>query len=261
MRPYEDYIEQFNEALKKLLKLTPTISSVDGLESEIEENEFVKAFRDLMRLRNSLSCYADFSFDDLEISEQDYEDYKSKYLDIYDKVRNDNSKNKDSILNDIDFEVELVHRDEITLYYILSLIKQLVKVDSKVFAKKRNAISNVLSGDVSLRSKKELIEKFIDEAIANLDDSEEIEEAFHSYWGEEKLKAFNELCKQENLDKEKVQSMLDEYLFSNQVVSFNQKIDDALLTRETLLKRKKTIDRVKEAILSFVEIYIEGIAA
>ena len=92
-------------------------------------------------------------------------------------------------------------------------------------------------------------------------DGEEIEEAFQSYWGEEKLKAFNELCEQENLDKEKIQSIVDEYLFANQVVSFNQKIDDALLTRDTLLKRKKNIDRVKEKILSFMEIYIEGIAA
>ena len=261
MKPYEDYIGQFNEALKTLLELTPSVSSVDDLESEIEEGEFVKAFRDLMRLRNSLGCYADFSFNDLEISEQDFEDYKSKYLDIYDKVRNDNSRDKDSILNDVDFEIELVHRDEITLYYILSLIKQLVRIDSKVYAKKRKALTNLLTGDVNLRSKKELIEKFIDDTLNNLEDGEEIEEAFQSYWGEEKLKAFNQLCEQENLDKEKIQSIVDEYLFANQVVSFNQKIDGALLTRETLLKRKKTIDRVKEKILSFMEIYIEGIAA
>ena len=214
-----------------------------------------------MRLRNSLGCYADFSFNDLEISEQDFEDYKSKYLDIYDKVRNDNSRDKDSILNDVDFEIELVHRDEITLYYILSLIKQLVRIESKVYAKKRKALTNIIAGDVNLRSKKELIEKFIDDTLNNLDDGEEVEEAFQSYWGEEKLKAFNKLCEQENLDKERIQSIVDEYLFANQVVSFNQKIDDALLVRESLLKRGKTIDRVKEKILSFMEVYIEGIAA
>ena len=261
MRPYEDYIGQFNEALKTLLELTPTVSSVDDLESEVDEEQFVKAFRELMRLKNSLGCFSDFSFNDLEISEQDFEDYKSKYLDIYDKVRNDNAKDKESILNDVDFEIELVHRDEITLYYILSLIKQLVKIDSKVYTKKRKAITNLLSGDVNLRSKKELIEKFIDDSLANLEDGEEIEEAFQSYWGEEKLKAFNQLCEKENLDKSKIQSVIDEYLFSNQIISFNEKIDKALIVRETFLKRRKTVDRIKEKVLTFIETYVEGIAA
>ena len=261
MRPYEDYIGQFSEALVTLLNITPTVSSVDDLESEVDEEQFVKAFRELMRLKNSLGCFSDFSFNDLEISEQDFEDYKSKYLDIYDKVRNDNAKDKESILNDVDFEIELVHRDEITLYYILSLIKQLVKIDSKVYSKKRKAITNLLSGDVNLRSKKELIEKFIDDTLANLEDGEEIEEAFQSYWGEEKLKAFNQLCEKENLDKSKIQSIIDEYLFSNRVISFNEQIDKALLVRETFLKRRKTVDRIKEKVLTFIETYVEGIAA
>ena len=155
----------------------------------------------------------------------------------------------------------MVHRDEITLYYILSLIKQLVKIDSKVYKKKRKAITDLLSGDVNLRSKRELIEKFIDETLVNLDDGEEIEEAFQSYWGEEKLKAFNELCEEEKLDKSKIQAIVDDYLFANQVISFNQKIDDALLVRESLLKRRKTIEKVKERILSFIQVYVEGIAA
>lgn len=261
MRPYEDYIGQFNEALKHLLEITPTISSVDDLESEMEEEQFVKAFRDLMRLKNTLGCFSDFSFNDLEITEQEFEDYKSKYLDIYDKVRSSNEKEKESILNDVDFEIELIHRDEITLYYILSLIKQLVKIDSTVYKKKRKAITDLLSGDVNLRSKRELIEKFIDETLVNLDDGEEIEEAFQSYWGEEKLKAFNELCEEEKLDKSKIQAIVDDYLFANQVISFNQKIDDALLVRESLLKRRKTIEKVKERILSFIQVYVEGIAA
>ena len=72
MQPYEDYIEQFNEALLNLLEIAPTIESVDDLESELDEERFVKAFRALMRLKNSLGCYADFSFADLDISEQDF---------------------------------------------------------------------------------------------------------------------------------------------------------------------------------------------
>ena len=122
-------------------------------------------------------------------------------------------------------------------------------------------IAVICTGDVNLRSKRELIEKFIDETLVNLDDGEEIEEAFQSYWGEEKLKAFNQLCEEEKLDKSKIQAIVDDYLFANQVISFNQKIDDALLVRESLLKRRKTIEKVKERILSFIQVYVEGIAA
>ena len=247
LKDYLDLIAKQNEAI------------IDQL--MIDLNAMTSAFRltSHKQYKDSIKKYT--IAQEIEKPKPKIEDFKGKYLDIYDKVRNDNSKDKDSILNDVDFEIELVHRDEITLYYILSLIKQLVRIDSKVYAKKRKALTNLLTGDVNLRSKKELIEKFIDDTLNNLEDGEEIEEAFQSYWGEEKLKALTELCEEENLDKEKIQSIVDEYLFANQVVSFNQKIDGALLTRETLLKRKKTIDRVKERILSFMEIYIEGIAA
>ena len=194
-----------------------------------------------MRLRNSLGCYADFSFKDLNISEQEFEDFKSKYIDIYEKVKNETSREKDSILNDVDFEIELVHRDEVTVYYILTLLKQMVKIDNKLFTKKRKAITDLIAGDINLRSKRELIEKFIDERLLNLVDSEDIEEAFDSYWGEQKLKAFNNLCEDEKLEKDKIQSIIDEHLFSSQVVSFNEKVDSSLLVRDTFLKRKKTV--------------------
>ena len=45
-------------------------------------------------LEFSLSCFADFSFDDLEMTEQEFEDYKSKYLDIYEKVKGHTEKTK-----------------------------------------------------------------------------------------------------------------------------------------------------------------------
>ena len=123
MQPYENYIENFNEVLEELLKIAPTVDSVNDLETELEEEQFVRAFRELLRVRNTLSCFADFSFDDLEMTEQEFEDYKSKYLDIYEKVKGHTEKEKDSILDDVDFELELVHRDEVNVTYILNLLK------------------------------------------------------------------------------------------------------------------------------------------
>ena len=76
----------FNQAYIELLKLAPTVNSVNQLESEDEELQFIKAFRELMRIKNVLFVFTEFSFDDLSMNEQSFEDYKSKYLDLYDKA-------------------------------------------------------------------------------------------------------------------------------------------------------------------------------
>jgi type I restriction enzyme R subunit len=115
----------FDEALKLLREITPTYQSVNDLESEEAEAQFVQAFRKLMRAMNVLQSYTDFDWEDLLIDEQEFEDYKSKYLDLYEKVKRDNEKQKTSILDDIDFELELIHRDQINVAYILKLLAQL----------------------------------------------------------------------------------------------------------------------------------------
>src|SRR5690606_11559484 len=118
------YVEKFQEAVTKLLAVVPTVDSVNELPSEVEKLDFIKAFRELMRLKNVLGTFTEFEFDDLVMSEQDFEDYKSKYLDIYDSSKKP-GKEKVSILNDVDFELELIHRDEINVSYILKLLANL----------------------------------------------------------------------------------------------------------------------------------------
>lgn len=137
----------------------------------------------------------------------------------------------------------------------------MVKIDNKSFEKKRKAVTDLIAGDIKLRSKRELIERFIDENLLHIEDSEDIEEAFDNYWGEQKLAAFNKLCKEEKLNENKIQAIIEEYLFANQITSLNEKVDDALLERETLLIRKKTVKRVIEKIMSFIETFVDDLAA
>ncbi len=98
MQPIEDYIKKFNEAVKTLAVIAPTIDSVNDLETEEDELKFIKSFRELLRVKNVLTTFADFSFGALAMTEQDFEDYKSKYLDLYDKVKSGTAKEKVSIL-------------------------------------------------------------------------------------------------------------------------------------------------------------------
>jgi len=261
MQPYEDYLEQFDKALVRLMDIAPTVDSVNELPSEVEEVEFVKAFRDLMRIKNILSVFSDFSHDDVAMDEQSFEDYKSKYLDIYDKARSLNAKEKDSILDDVDFELELIHKDEVNVSYILNLLK-LISGDKteKGRAEKRKQISDMLSGEAHLRSKKELIEKFITETLVDLEEDADIEELFNTYWDKEKLKALNKIAKEDDIEPFKLQKIIDNYLFSQQSIERDDVVE-SLKVKPKLLQRKKIALSVIDKIMNFVETFIDGMVA
>ena len=94
----------------------PTPESVDRLLTEEQDRNFVQAFRKLIRIDNILSGFSNYTEDEVAIDAQTFEDYKSKYLDIRDKVRTEQRLQKVSILNDIaGFEVELIHRDQVNV--------------------------------------------------------------------------------------------------------------------------------------------------
>ena len=258
MKPYEDYVGKFNEAFDELLNVTPTIDSVNGLASEDEKLAFIKAFRDLMRLKNVLVSFSDFNWESLAMEEQQFEDYKSKYLDLHEKVKKDGEKEKVSILEDVDFELELIHRDEINVNYILQL---LIKLKSKVqgdVSDFEKEIFGLLGSESTLRSKKELIEKFIAENLPVIEDTENVTEEFEKFWNEEQQKAFNNLVAEENLSKDKTDKLIAEYLFAEKSPLRDEVLDLIEGDKPTLLERKKIGDRILNKILGFVETFING---
>ena len=74
-------------------------------------------------------------------------------------------KEKASILEDIDFELELIHRDVINVQYILALLAQLYDADETEGQTLRKLVLDSVAGDIELRSKCEMIEKFIDSSM------------------------------------------------------------------------------------------------
>ena len=67
LKPYENYVKEINEAYAYLIAITPTFESVDDLYTEDEELEFVKAFREIIRLKNIIASFVDFKFDDITL--------------------------------------------------------------------------------------------------------------------------------------------------------------------------------------------------
>jgi type I restriction enzyme R subunit len=260
MKPYEDYTDKFNEALKRLNNITPTIDSVNDLKTEEDELEFVQAFRDLMRLKNILNSFSDFNWDDIGIDEQKFEDYKSKYLDLYDKVKSEHEVEKVSILEDVDFELELIHRDEINVTYIIQLlIKLKVKIEQGGKGGDiEKEISNIINTHTQLRSKRELIEKFISQNIPEIEDTDLIPQEFDKFWKEEQRIAFNELVKSENLSVERTEQLIENYLFAEREPLTEEILDLIDGEKPTLLNRKKIGNRILNQIIDFVEKFVFG---
>ncbi len=259
MKPYEDYVKKFNAAFIELLKITPTVNSVNELQSEDDELEFIKAFRELMRIKNILVAFSDFKWQDLAMYEQLFEDYKSKYLDLYDKVKSSSQKEKVSILEDVDFELELIRRDEINVAYIIQL---LIKLKSKVQAnvtQTENEIFNLLNSEVHLRSKRELIEKFIQANLPQIDASELIPEEFEKFWNAEQQLAFDKIISDENLSPDRTQTLIEDYIYAEREPLRDEILELLEGEQPTLLERKKTGDRILKKIIKFVDTFINGI--
>jgi len=260
MKTYEDYVKKFNDSYIELVKITPTVNSVNELQSEDDELEFIKSFRELMRVKNILFSFADFNWEELSMNEQQFEDYKSKYLDLYDKVKSDHSKEKVSILEDVDFELELIHRDEINVAYILQLLIKLKANTKKDAPQTKKEIFNLLNTEAHLRSKRELIEKFIEENLPNIEDTIDIPEAFEKFWDDEQQKAFNDLVKKENLSAEKTQALIEEYLYAEREPLRDEVLGLINGKEPKVLERKKIGDRILSKIIGFVDKFINGMA-
>src|SRR5690606_898014 len=261
VEPYATYVEKFNEVTSRLLQIVPTVDSVDRLYTEGDKLQFILSFRALMRLHKKMGHYTEFTWDDLHLEEQFFADYTSKYLDLNDRLSSDTSPEKASILKDIDFELELIRRDTINVTYILQL---LIKFKSKHSAKDKETIEkdifNLLNTEVSLRSKRELIEKFIQESLLNIEDTDTIPEEFEKFWAVEQDKALDELVKSENLSEEKTEKLIENYLFTEREPLRKEVLALRVEGRQSVLKSKEIGDRILHKILGFVDTFVSGIA-
>ena len=257
IEPYEYYVNKFNQALKKLKSVAPSVDSVSVLESEVEEEEFVKAFREMVRVKNVLESFTEYRPKHLFIEEQEYENYKSKYLDLYEEIKFSKQKEKVSILDDIDFEIELIRRDEVNVAYILKLLAQLHGAKPQEQEKQKKAISDLMDSNTQLRSKKKLIEQFINQNLPLIREVDDIEDAFEDFWKDEKKKAVKDLATEEQLNYDGLIELISTYIFTQK----EPIRDDLIKLKEKPpgLKDRATVgERIKNRIIDFVNTFIEG---
>ena len=155
-----------------------------------------------------------------------------------------------SVLDDVDFEVELVRRDNINVSYILSLIKEL-DIDSPSFEKDKEFILDTMERSHELRSKIDLIQQFIERTIPQIEDKDKIEYHFENYIDKEKKKAVNNLAEEEKLDQDITKAIIAEYEFSGKIR--NDAVKQSFEEKLGLKERRSKLQRIKDLIVELVD--------
>ena len=261
---------KYHQAVDILLGITPTVDSVDSLADENEQAEFVKAFRDLLRLQATLKSFSDFNPDDLSMDADTFGGFESKYLRLHDDVKNHKKivagtqTNQPSVLDELDFETELIHTDIINVAYILNLLKGVVDEDhsdwisgQENFMRKVQAILDIAAKEPKLRVKLPLLEKFVQEVLPNIQSSEAFDMAFAAFWEQEKQQAIHDLVAEEQLKDDCFQAMVESFVFTN-TMPRDDEIAQSLSFVPKILERESTLSRIKARFERFVGQFVEG---
>ena len=249
MKDYSEYVGIINEYIEKLKELAETPEDVDTLETEDNKLNFIELFKNIVRVMNRLETFTDFDFDDLDIEKDEFESFKSKYIDMYDTLTG-GRKNGDkvSVIDEIDFEIELLRKDSINVAYIVSLIKNLNSKESS-FAKDVEFILRTLESVPSLRNKRELLEKFIEEnkAILTFDSKEDVEDNLAEFLKKEKEKAIQDMINEEELKADVVGEIIDKCEFTEKAADYGD-IKDSFIKKPSILKLKPRIETIQHKI-------------
>ncbi|MCP3425307.1 type I restriction endonuclease subunit R [Rothia sp. AR01] len=156
---YGEYYADYSEKVGELLRRFPLGQQIVG---EEEQKAFINLFGAVLRLQNILTEFDDFEGQDL-LTERQHQDYRSVYLNLYADFRTEAKAEKESINEDVIFEIELVKQVEINVDYILMLVEKMRAERGDGEDKEiRAQISRAVDASPSLRSKRDLVEDFVE---------------------------------------------------------------------------------------------------
>ena len=286
--PFDDVKKNYQELTEYFLEHYPEPHYVDYLQSENDKKQFILAFRDIIKKHAEIQVYDEFEEDDpdLGMTEQQFMDFRSKYLDIYDSFAVQNKEQPTTCqvpednpgmagepdpqqeaatgMGDIDFCLELLHSDIINVAYILELIADLNPY-SEDYSEKRKHIIDTMIKDAELRSKAKLIDGFIQKNVDDdrdnfmarkqkADGTSDLEERLNNYITTERNNAVNTLAKDEDLDA----SVLNHYLSEYDYLQKEQPeiIQEALKEKHLgLIKKRKALTRILDKLRSIIRTF------
>lgn len=230
LKSYEDYYYGYEddngkkqigyeERIAMLLQKYPLGVQIVG---EKAEKDFIVSIGNILRLRNILSSFDKFAGNEI-LSERDFQDYTGMYVDLYQKYKQKDDGEKESIKDDIVFEMELVKQVEVNIDYILMLVAKYHQSnceDKEILG----TIDKAIKSSLALRSKKELIDGFISKINADTN----VMDDWGKFVKEQKEIDLKKIIKDENLNEEETRKFIDNAFRDGQVKTNGTDIEKIL---------------------------------
>ena len=277
LRPaYKEVRDRYNEIVGRFKIAYPTVQSVDQLQSEEDKIEFIRAFREIIKTHAEIQVYEEYNPDDAEfmMKEQEYNDYKSKYLDIVIPTSPASPSNPGQVeepavpygpgqsLEDIDFCLELLHSDIINVAYILALIADL-NPSAEDYPRQRQNIIDTMIRDAEMRNKATLIDGFIREQVdtdpenferEKADGSIDLETRLIEYVKQKRVEAINDIAVSEDIPVETIEAYLKEYEYIQKEKT--EIIQDAVKEKHLgLVRTRKTVKRIQSLLANVIRTF------
>ena len=257
LKSYDDYyygydeesgkhIKGYEERIAELMQKYPLGSEILG---ETAEKDFILSVGNILRLRNILSAFDQFEGNEI-ISPRDMQDYLGMYTDLYEKYRNREKEDPESIKNDVIFEMELVKQVEVNIDYILMLVAKYHKTncqDKELLV----SIDKAIKSSLALRSKKELIDEF----IARINVNSDVYVDWRKFVAEQEEKDLKELIEEENLNEEETRKFIDNSFRDGQVKTAGTDIEKILPPMSMFGNKVQRKQTIIDKILKFFEKY------
>jgi type I restriction enzyme R subunit len=210
LKTYEEYYNGYDDKgeykpgyAELITTLTTQYPLGQPILGEEAEKDFIRLYGAILRLRNILTSFDDFEGNEI-LSERDFQDYQSIYIDLYQEYRKGADGDKETINDDIIFEIELVRQIEVNIDYILMLVAKYQASncqDKNILV----TIDKAINSSLELRSKKELIERFIEQVNV----STKVDEDWRKFLHERKEADISAIIEEEKLKPEETRRFID----------------------------------------------------
>ncbi|EAJ7265439.1 type I restriction endonuclease subunit R [Campylobacter upsaliensis] len=204
----------YNELLQELTGTFPLENFRQATLKTSQKKHFLSLFGELLKLRNILEIFDDFSD---SLSDRDKQDYQSHYISTYEELRKDKDE-QENALDEVEFEVELLAQVEVSIEYILELIAKYHKDQATSY----EPILKLLDSSLSLRSKRELFLRFID----SLHDQSNVAKDFSTYIKMCKDNALQDIIDSLNLDPKKTKNFMQDSFERGELRSYGKAFNE-----------------------------------
>jgi type I restriction enzyme R subunit len=210
LKTYEEYYNGYDDKdeykpgyAELITTLTTQYPLGQPILGEEAEKDFIRLYGAILRLKNILTSFDDFEGNEI-LSERDFQDYQSIYIDLYQAYRKGADGDKETINDDIVFEIELVKQIEVNIDYILMLVAKYQQSNCKDKTI-LTTIDKAINSSIELRSKKELIERFIEQVNV----STKVDEDWRKFLHERKEADISAIIEEEKLKPEETRRFID----------------------------------------------------